>query len=94
MENSKYDFYKKAFKGKGGSNEVVAASEAPVSSASAVTSEAPAPAVTSEAPEVPVTNKTKIDFKFTSLGNLDQTLPKKAKINIDSMFIKSIFGGN
>ena len=36
----------------------------------------------------------KIDFKFSSLGNLDQTLPKKAKINIDSMFIKSILGGN
>lgn len=89
MENSKYDFYKKAFKGKGGSNEVVAVSEAPVSSASAVTSEAPVPV-----PEVPATNKTKVDFKFTSLGNLDQTLPKKAKINIDSMFIKSIFGGN
>ena len=91
MENSKYDFYKKAFKGKGGSNEVVAVSEAPVSSASAVTSEAPTPV---PATEVPATNKTKVDFKFTSLGNLDQTLPKKAKINIDSMFIKSILGGN
>ena len=91
MENSKYDFYKKAFKG--GAASVDTTTQAPVTQPETT----PAP-VTNEISTtntaISTTEKTKIDFKFSSLGNLDQTLPKKAKINIDSMFIKSILGGN
>jgi hypothetical protein len=39
--------------------------------------------------------KTKVDFKFaTIIGNLDQTLGSKQKINIDHLFIKQLFGSN
>jgi hypothetical protein len=42
--------------------------------------------------EVP---KNKINFKVTSIvGNLDQTLGPKQKINFDKLFMKQLFGAN
>ena len=39
--------------------------------------------------------KTKVDFKIaTIIGNLDQTLGSKQKINIDNLFIGQLFGSN
>ena len=40
----------------------------------------------------PVEANTKINFKFSSLGNLEQTLKKDAKINIDKLLLRAIFG--
>jgi hypothetical protein len=37
--------------------------------------------------------KTKVDFKIASMiGNLDQTLGSKQKINIDKLFMSQLFG--
>lgn len=37
--------------------------------------------------------KTKVDFKITSIiGNLEQTLGSKQKINIDKLFMEQLFG--
>jgi hypothetical protein len=39
--------------------------------------------------------KTKVDFKIaTIIGNLDQTLGSKQKINIDNLFMLQLFGSN
>jgi hypothetical protein len=40
----------------------------------------------------PVEANSKINFKFSALGNLDQTLKKDAKINIDKLLLRAIFG--
>mgnify|MGYP000657177233 CR=1 FL=1 len=92
---ARYDFYKRSFNG----GAVVQTSEqTPVQPQTQ--EQPPTPTPTPE--QIDGTNqingqvpKTKIDFKISSIiGNLDQTLGSKQRINIDSLFVKQIFGIN
>jgi hypothetical protein len=84
MTEEKYNFYKNSTKQNGGNATDVNAND----NTNTANNQA--------AENKPTENKsdinTKINFKFSSLGNLDQTLKKDAKINIDKLLLRAIFG--
>jgi hypothetical protein len=97
MSEENYNFYKKSLRGSGNqvNNTTQPTENAPVAENTQPDQPAQTTKTTQPAqPAQPTENKpnTKINFKFSSLGNLDQTLKKDAKINIDKLLFSSIFG--
>lgn len=100
--DGRYDFYKRAFKGGADATQAQQEVQAPVEQPQQEQQQADQTQQQADESQqdgmeqlnqqVP---KTKINFKISNMiGNLDQTLGSKQKINIDSMFVKQLFGMN
>lgn len=101
---TRYNFYKKSFKG--GAQAVATQpqeSVAPESATQPQESAAPAQETATASATEPQDEglnqinqkipKVKVNFKISSLfGNLDQTLGSKQKINLDKLFFAQLFG--
>ena len=94
----RYDFYKRAFKG-GALEQTQQIQSEQINQAQS--EQAPIEQVQDQTQSVQQMEgqeqvpKTKVNFKISNMiGNLDQTLGSKQKINIDSMFVKQLFGIN
>ena len=94
----KYDFYKRTL---AGGTETVVLEQSPKEEPQPVAESTTSPGTPTGTPPATPTGtptqevpKIKVDFKLTSMiGNLDQTLGKKQKINIDQLFFSQLFGG-